>query len=400
MSDPKYPYQADYIAMDANYEEEINAKKLPLALLQDSKAITLDEALEMNKVGFYHYRILLLCGLAFMADALEVNLLSFLSTCAGAEWDLTDTQKASITGVVFAGIILGSGFWGIISDWYGRKIGFILATAIITFGGVLTGFATSYPLLLFFRGLVGFGLGGANVPFDLLAELLPSNQRGCFLIYIEFFWTIGSITVAGLAWAMLDSQGWRVLALLTVIPVGLSSLISIIYLPESPRWLLSVGRNAEAEKIVRDAAMINGIEMPEFRIKYEETEESKVDYLNIIKDPALRKITLPLWAAWAGFGFTYYGIILFVSRIYSTTNDDSTSCSFDYPSIFYNALSEIAGVTLSAMLVESIGRVNMQTIFYFFSGLTAILMGIAMPDSALVVVGIIGRIAIMVASVS
>lgn len=197
---------------------------------------------------------------------------------------------------------------------------------------------------------------------------------------------------------MLDNQGWRVLALLTVIPVGLSSLISIIYLPESPRWLLSVGRNAEAEKIVRDAAMINGIEMPEFRIKYEETEESKVDYLNIIKDPALRKITLPLWAAWAGFGFTYYGIILFVSRIYSTTNDDSTSCSFDYPSIFYNALSEIAGVTLSAMLVESIGRVNMQTIFYFFSGLTAILMGIAMPDSALVVVGIIGRIAIMVAS--
>lgn len=55
--------------------------------------ITLDDALEMNKVGFYQYRLLLLCGFAFMADALEVNLLSFLSVCAGKEWDLSDAEE-------------------------------------------------------------------------------------------------------------------------------------------------------------------------------------------------------------------------------------------------------------------------------------------------------------------
>lgn len=365
--------------------------------------ITLDAALELNSVGFYQYRLLLLCGFAFMADALEVNLLSFLSVCAAKEWNLSDAEEASITGIVFAGIICGSGFWGVLSDWYGRKRAFIFATAVITLGGILTGFATSFPLLLFFRGLVGFGVGGMNVPFDLLAELLPATQRGGFLVYIEFFWTFGSILVAGLAWACLSQDGWRTLALLTVIPVGITSLCSIVYLPESPRWLLSVGRNAEAEQIVRDAATANGITMPPFRLRSDqEHHEANVDYSNIIKDPHLRKTTIPLWLVWAGFGCTYYGIILFVTRLYSSSSDDddSDTCTFDYSSIFYNALSEIGAVAFNGFVLEHFGRVKMQTYFYLLAALTVILMGIPMPGGALITVGIVGRMSVMIGSVS
>lgn len=363
--------------------------------------ITLDDALEMNKVGFYQYRLLLLCGFAFMADALEVNLLSFLSVCAGKEWDLSDAEEASITGIVFAGIVCGSGFWGILSDKYGRKIAFIFATTIITVGGLLTGFATSFPLLLFFRGLVGFGIGGANVPFDLLAELLPVSQRGGFLVYIEYFWTFGSILVAGLAWACLSQSGWRTLALLTVIPVGITSLLSIIYLPESPRWLLAVGRNTEAEKIISDAAAVNGVKMPSFRLRNDqELHAANVDYLDIVKEPHLRKVTLPLWMVWAGFGCTYYGIILFVTRLYSTSSDDddSDTCTFDYSSIFYNALSEVGAVTFNGLVLEHFGRVKMQTVFYALSAVTVFCMGLGIHDGALVAVGMIGRIAVMIAS--
>ncbi len=106
-------------------------------------AITLDEALELYPVGFFQYRILILCGFAFMADSLEVNLLVFLSTCAGDEWDLNDQEQASITGVVFAGILLGSLFWGIFADRYGRKLTFVCACSLISVGGVLSGATVS-----------------------------------------------------------------------------------------------------------------------------------------------------------------------------------------------------------------------------------------------------------------
>jgi MFS family permease len=144
--------------------------------------LTLDEALSKNKVGIFQYRLLLMCGFAFMADGLEVNLLTFLSTCAGDEWGLSDQQKASITGVVFAGILIGSLFWGIFADRYGRKLTFLLACGLISVAGFLSGAATNFAMLIFFRAIVGFGIGGANIPFDLLAEFLPTSHRGSFLI--------------------------------------------------------------------------------------------------------------------------------------------------------------------------------------------------------------------------
>lgn len=158
--------------------------------------VDVDSALEKNSVGMFHYAMLLLCGVNFMSDALEVNLLSFLATCAGSEWNLSDTQQASITSVVFGGIIAGSMCWGSFADRYGRRLAFICAGSIIALGGFLTCLAPSFPYLLVFRGVVGFGIGGSNIAFDLLAEYLPPNNRGSLLILIEYFWTFGSMMVA------------------------------------------------------------------------------------------------------------------------------------------------------------------------------------------------------------
>ena len=72
----------------------------------------LNDVLESMELGYFHYRLLLMCGMSFMADAMEVSLLSFISTCAGVDWDLNDTEVAAITSVVFAGELLGSMFWG------------------------------------------------------------------------------------------------------------------------------------------------------------------------------------------------------------------------------------------------------------------------------------------------
>lgn len=86
----------------------------------------LNDVLESMDLGYFHYRLLIMCGMSFMADAMEVSLLSFMSTCAGVDFDLNDTQIASITSVVFAGELLGSMFWGPFADKYGRRMTFLL----------------------------------------------------------------------------------------------------------------------------------------------------------------------------------------------------------------------------------------------------------------------------------
>lgn len=68
---------------------------------------------------------------------------------------------------------------------------------LISAAGLASGVSPSYSFLVVCRAIVGFGVGGAVVPFDLLAEFLPNKHRGTFLIYIEGFWTIGKQLARG-----------------------------------------------------------------------------------------------------------------------------------------------------------------------------------------------------------
>jgi putative MFS transporter len=382
---------------------------MPHPLNPKMSEISLDDALDLNVIGFYQYRLLTLCGLAWMADALELNLLTYLSSCAGVEFGLSETEKASISSVAFLGVIIGSSVCGMISDQYGRRVGFLASTALTSIGGFITAFSPSYSILLISRFIVGLGLGGANIPFDLLAEFLPAKQRGNFLISTEYFWTLGSSLVSLLAWLLLDRYGWRALVLVVMLPVLITSIFAMFYIPESPRWLLIKQRRGDAEVLLKESMKVNGItNFPPFQLKTNDHDHSSPTpwstvLIKIIRD----KVTLPQWIVWACMGFSYYGFVLFISRIYSINDSHSSSatttaegCSFDYSNILYNSLSEIIGVTCCMYMLEHVGRVNMQLSFYALSAVAVFLMGFELNKNyAFMIIGMIGRMSIMIASV-
>jgi MFS transporter, putative metabolite:H+ symporter len=136
----------------------------------------------------------------------------------------------------------------------------------------------------------------------LLAEFLPNSHRGRFLIYIEGFWTLGSIFVAGMAWMALSSEGWRVLTLCTAIPVCMSSFACVALLPESPRWLVTQGRDKEAAEVIRYAAAVNGFSLPDFRLDPNVEKEEHVPFSEFMK-PSQIRLTIPLWIVWTCFGY-------------------------------------------------------------------------------------------------
>lgn len=377
-----------------------SSKSVGLRPGDGTAVMRLDEVLESIPLGMYHYRLLVICGMAFMSDAMEVTLLSFLSICAGASWDLSNSQVATISSSVFVGILAGNLFWGPFADKYGRRMGFLLGASIIILFGVLTGFATNYYMLLAFRITVGFGLGGATIPFDLLAEFLPQSARGRFLININYFWVLGSMFVAGVAWIFLSEEGWHFLAIVTSIPVGVSMAWAIFVLPESPRWLLQVGRVEEAEEVLRLAAAYNNFELPKFKLKPPTIiNEEDVSYSEFFKRDML-PITIPLWSVWCCFGFLYYGIVLLISRLFAVeTDDDGYNCDFDYKEIFISAVSELGGVIICAFLVDRIGRVKIQMGFYLSVSVGVLLIGIKMPDALLILFGTIARMCAMGATI-
>ncbi|KAK3244262.1 hypothetical protein CYMTET_46119 [Cymbomonas tetramitiformis] len=168
---------------------------------------TVDEALDAVGFGRFQFYLLVYTGFAWASDALEMMLLSYLGPAARCHFGLSTYQESCITSVVFVGMMFGSYTWGMIADIKGRRLGF-LSTALTTcIAGVLSALAPTYTVLLLCRMLVGFGLGGVPVAFNLFMEFVPTNGRGHWLVLIESFWSIGAVAEAGLAWAVLEPLG-------------------------------------------------------------------------------------------------------------------------------------------------------------------------------------------------
>ena len=206
--------------------------------------------------------------------------------------------------------------------------------------------------------------------------------------------------VSGMAWAVLPRLGWRFLSFITTVPVVFTTLLAHIYLPESPRWLQEVGREVDAIRTIRDAALVNDTVLPDFTLQRLPTTSSEVhgSYKELVDTPEARRITLPLWTIWALVGFTYYGVILFVSRVYSNQDslaqDEAPRCEFNYAAIFYNATAEIMSVLISASLIEQLGRVKSQSVFYVVGGLGVMSMGLTSNEHAVLFFSLIARMGI------
>ena len=96
---------------------------------------------------------------------------------------------------------------GPLADIYGRKRISVYSIIVVCIFGYLSAVAPNFIVLILFRFGVGIGVGGMAVPFDLLAELLPTSHRGRFLIYLQGFWTLGAAYVVTMAWLLMDRGG-------------------------------------------------------------------------------------------------------------------------------------------------------------------------------------------------
>mmetsp|Transcript_27648 Transcript_27648/g.61025 ORF Transcript_27648/g.61025 Transcript_27648/m.61025 type:complete len:370 (+) Transcript_27648:619-1728(+) len=233
----------------------------------------------------------------------------------------------------------------------------------------------SYWALLANLFMVGWGIGGLTVPFDILAELLPNASRGKNLLVIQYFWTIGVLLVVCTAFYTLgDGQGssnWRLFVITCSVPCWLSVIIGYFIVPESPRWLCSQGRCEEAIEILRYAAKTNGHDadllFPEGSQLHQEEEESS-DFCELFSK-RWRWTTINLWGAWAFFAFGYYGTLEATTDIFDSQGVAENANGFDYGAIFVSSSAELVGTTVAIFTVDVVGRISLQMVAYAMAGI-------------------------------
>jgi MFS family permease len=206
----------------------------------------------------FHTLVVVALGITWIFDGLEVTLAGALS---GALKDspvlqFSNTDIGIVGSAYLAGAVLGALFFGWLTDRFGRKKLFFITVAVYLVATGATAFTWNLWTFALCRFFTGAGIGGEYAAINsTIQELIPARVRGWTDLVINgSFWIGAALGAAGsivlLNPTIIDPElGWR-LAFLIGGVLGVIIFVMRMWLPESPRWLMTHGRAAEAERIV------------------------------------------------------------------------------------------------------------------------------------------------------
>ncbi len=198
------------------------------------------------------YVVAIIASLGGLLSGYDTGVISGALLFINESWDLTDYMQGILVSAVLIGAVIGAAVNGILADIFGRKK-IIISTAIIfILGSILCAFAPNVYVLIFSRILVGLAVGIVNFVVPLyLSEVSPKQLRGTLVSLYQW-----AITAGILFSYMINSVfaqavfNWRWMLFAGVLP-GTVLLIGMMFLGDTPRWLLSKNREEEARKILQ-----------------------------------------------------------------------------------------------------------------------------------------------------
>jgi putative MFS transporter len=207
--------------------------------------------LDRLPVSLFHRRIMWLIGAGMFFDGFNIYLAATVLGAVLKSGFSTLGQNAEFVSATFVGMTLGSFVTGFLGDRYGRRFTYQANLAIFGSASIAAAFAPSMLILILTQFIIGFGLGAENVVgYSTLTEFVPPQSRGKWLGFMTVFVVTGLPAAALLGTLIVPRFGWRAMFVLG----GMGALV-VWYLrkklPESPRWLESVGRAEEAEALLQ-----------------------------------------------------------------------------------------------------------------------------------------------------
>ncbi|HEX3791638.1 MAG TPA: MFS transporter [Pseudonocardiaceae bacterium] len=202
-----------------------------------------------------HRRATTAVGLGLFFEFYEVFLAGVLSSVLVEQFSLTKSELTPLLASTFVGMFLGALLLGRVADRFGRRGAFLINLGLYAVFSFVGAFSVGPVMLLITRFFAGIGLGAEPPLADTyLTDLLPARKRGRFIAIAYTLAFCGVPAVGFLARGLtqqtfLGIAGWRWLFVIGAVGAGLVFLLRR-GLPESPRWLASVGRRAEAEQVV------------------------------------------------------------------------------------------------------------------------------------------------------
>ncbi len=327
--------------------------------------------------GRFHNLVVAALGITWILDGLEVTLAGAL---AGALKESPVLRFSNVdiglaSSAYLAGAVLGALFFGWLTDRLGRKKLFFITLAVYLTATAATAFTWNIWTFALCRFVTGAGIGGEYAAINsTIQELIPARMRGWTDLVINgSFWIGAAIGAAGsivlLDPAFIDpDKGWR-LAFLIGAALALIIFFMRLWIPESPRWLMTHGRAAEAHAVIagiesRFAGLPPAAGLPRVRLRMRRsTPLGEVAHTLLHRYRQRTLVGLSLMASQAFF----YNAIFFTYALILTDFYGVPANNVGWYLLPF-AAGNFLGPVLIGRLFDTIGRRVMIAVTYITSG--------------------------------
>jgi len=316
-------------------------------------------------------------------DGYLINVTGVVIPGASKTFHIGSGEAGWFSTALFAGMLGGAAIAGIVSDRLGRR--YPLAVSIFVFSAfsLVAVFAGSYPVLLTARVCQGIGLGAEiAIVLPYIAEFAPARHRGPMVALATAGWLIGLPVAAGIATWVVPAMTWRGMFIIGTIPV-LASVAVAVLVPESVRYLLMRGRDAEAARIV-DRLAPGPAPETENREPEPAAPPPAAGAVWDLLHPTYLAYTLAIWLMALCAGAFLYGLGTWLPTVLEHQGTGLLR-SFTYTAII--SAVGVAGSIVASQAINRLGRRWVLAPAFATSGVFCLLWGAVHGTVAIVVLG-------------
>lgn len=328
----------------------------------------------------YQWRVVILCFLIVFLDGLDTAAMGFIAPALSAEWGIDRASLGPVMSAALIGMVFGALGSGPLADRFGRKV--VLVVAVFLFGlfSLLSAYSSNIDQLLILRLLTGLGLGAAMPnATTLLSEYTPERLKSLLVTSMFCGFNLGMACGGFVSAKLIPAMGWHSLLMLGGILPLILTVVLMIWLPESARFL--VVRNLGVDRIRKVLAPISRQEVntaKDFSVPEQKTVRSR-NVLKVIFSGTHSAGTLLLWLTYfMGLVIVY----LLTSWLPTLMRDSGASME---QSAFIGALFQFGGVLSAVGVGWAMDKYNPHKVIgcaYFLAGVFAWLVGQSLGNVA------------------
>ncbi len=343
------------------------------ARLPATGTLDVQSLINSQPLSRYQWRIVLLCFLIVFLDGLDTAAMGFIAPALTQDWGVERASLGPVMSAALIGMVFGALGSGPLADRFGRK--WVLVGAVFLFGlfSLLSAWSGNVEQLLVLRFMTGLGLGAAMPnATTLLSEYTPERRKSLLVTGMFCGFNLGMASGGFVSAKLIPAYGWQSLLLLGgVLPLALS-LVLLLRLPESARFL--VVRNRGAAQVRRVLAPIAPAAVA-LASDFSVPEQHNVQHRNVLKLLVSGTYSAGTWLLWLTYFMGLVIVYLLTSWLPTLMHDSGASLQ---QAAYIGALFQFGGVLSAVAVGWAMDRYNPHQVigcFYLLAGVFAYCVG-------------------------